>query len=260
MHARREGTDDITEAAFVGLTEPARELLLQMLLYKSVFVGHSFRTLAGRETSAKLRSHLLTMSHESVAEAAGVTLLIHEWDKVPGVWDQVTETIQESRHRLLLDLIHLKEGMTETGLSAAMRAPTDALRKRFLRLVDIDRRHADELRAFLGTTTTMAYREVHDHGLGAHDARGRRTSLGREMRQRLEALRAKGVSPQRLVLSPDGVRHLRDEEDISEDGRWLGLPIDIDSGWEGDVFAIVTDERITYAELVVAMRASEPGA
>lgn len=246
---------ELAATLFEGLSEPAREFLLHMLLYKSVFIGQSFRTLVGRETSADLRERLLRISDESVAEAAAVAALVREWDTHPGVWEQVSVTKAATRAQLLHDLIRLKEGMTEAGLSAALRAPSEAMRARFLKLVDIDRRHADELREFLGATTTAAFREAQEHGLGAHDARDRRSSLSAAVRARLDQLRAKGAEGLRLIVSGEGLRHLRDENVIAEDGRCFGLPIDIDLGWEGDVYAIQTDERLTYAELVVAMHA-----
>ncbi|HEX2022094.1 MAG TPA: hypothetical protein VHH36_05230 [Candidatus Thermoplasmatota archaeon] len=248
---------ELTGALFDELGESAQEFLLQMLLYKSVFIGHTFRTLVKRETSPELRERLLRISDESVAEATAVAALVHEWDMHPGVWEHVSVTTRETRAQLLHDLIRLKEGMTEAGLCAAMRAPTGPLRDRFLKLVDLDRRHADELREFLGKTTTAAFREAQEHGLGAHDARDRRASLSGAIRARLAQFAAKGAEGRRLIVSGDGLRHLRDENAITEDGRCLGLPIDIDLGWEGDVYAIQTDERLTYAELVVAMRASD---
>lgn len=250
---------EIAGSLFQGLSAPAQEFLLHMLMYKSVFIGQSFRTLVRRETSAELRERLLRISDESVAEATAVAALVREWDTHPGVWEQVSVTKAETRGQLLHDLIRLKEGMTEAGLSAAMRAPTEALRARFLKLVDIDRRHADELREFLGATTTSAFREAQEHGLGAHDARDRRSSLSAAIRARLEQFRAKGAEGRRLIVSGEGLRHLRDEHAISEDGRCFGLPIDIDLGWEGDVYAIQTDERLTYAELLVAMHAQKAG-
>lgn len=244
---------EISPAVFDGMSEAAQEFLLQLLLYKSVFVGQTFRTLVRRETSPELRSRLLRISDESVKESNNAAALVREWDNHPGVWERVSVTTQETRAQLLHDLIRLKEGMTEAGLSAAMRAPTASLRDRFLKLVDLDRRDADELREFLGTTTTTAFREA--HGLGAHDARDRRASMSAAVRESLGQLKAKGAEGRRLIVSADGLRHLRDEHAISEDGRCFGLPIDIDLGWQGDVYAIETDERLTYAELVVAMRA-----
>ena len=243
---------EFDERVFSGLKVPAQEFLLHMLLYKSVFYGQGFRTLVGRETNAALRERLLRISDESVAEAEAVAHLVREWDSHPGVWQHASVTVAETRAQLLHDLIRLKEGMTEAGLFAAMRAPNNILRDRFLELVDIDRRHADELRAFLGATTTAAFREAEEHGLGAHDARDRRTSLSGAIRTRLEQLRRKGANGRRIIVSAAGLRHLRDEAAISEDGRCLGLPIDIDLGWEGAVYAIQTDERLTYAELLVA--------
>lgn len=250
---------EISGAIFDGLSETAQEFLLHMLLYKSVFIGATFRTLVQRETDPDLRTRLLRISDESVAEATGVASLVHTWDTRPGVWDHLSATKRMTRAQLLHDLIRLKEGMTETGLAAAMHAPTATLRDRFLKLVDIDRHHADQLREFLGKTTTAAFRAAHEHGLGAHDARDRRTSLSGAVKERIEQLAAKGTAGRRLIVSADGLRHLRDELAISEDGRCFGLPIDIDLGWQGDVYAIQTEERLTYAELVVAQRAAAGG-
>lgn len=247
---------ELTLSLFEGLSEPAKEFLLHMLLYKSVFVGDSFRMLLRRESSPELRTRLMRISHGSAKEAAALSTLVREWDGHPGVWDHVSVATKETRAQLLRDLIRLKEGMTEAGLFAALRAPSESLRDRFLKIVDEDRRDADDLREFLGKTTTVAFREAEEHGLGAHDARDRRASLSGAVRARLAQFEAKGARGLRLVVSGDGLRHLRDEHVISEDGRCFGLPIDIDLGWEGDVYAIVTDERLTYAELVVAMRTS----
>lgn len=250
---------EISGEIFDGLSESAQEFLLHMLLYKSVFIGATFRTLVGRETEPDLRARLLRISDESVAEATAVASLVRTWDRHPGVWDRIGEARGETRAQLLHDLIRLKEGMTETGLSAAMRAPTTALRDQFLELVDVDRHHADQLREYLGKTTTAAFRAAHEHGLGAHDARDRRTSLSGAVRERLAQLEARGTAGRRLIVSADGLRHLRDERVITEDGRCFGLPIDIDLGWQGDVYAIQTEERLAYAELVVAQRAAAGG-
>ncbi|HEX2021481.1 MAG TPA: hypothetical protein VHH36_02125 [Candidatus Thermoplasmatota archaeon] len=248
------GTAEIEGHLVDGLRGPAKDLLLQILLYKATFTGRSFRSLAARETP-EVRDALLAMGAETVAEAAAAATLMREWDRSHAAGEGIEDVARETRTRLLQDLVALKEGMTETGLAAAMRAPTAGLRDRLMRIVDVDRRHGDQLRALMGAAQTR------DHlarigspdapdSLGARERREGGTSLGGTIRLALEEVRRRGSEPTRLVVAPEGARHLRDEGAIAPDGKVLGVWLDVDMGWRGEAFAVETEDRVGYAELL----------
>lgn len=242
---------ELTTQLLDGLMEPTKDLLLQTLLYKSMFSGRSLRALAEREETPELRDTLIRVSHESIAEGAAATLLLREWDANLANWDAIEACAHDTRLRLLDDLIMVKEGLVETGLAIAMAAPNASLRDRFLKIVDVDRVHADELRRLRGTPDTKRLRAaIETAALGAGGARSPQTSFGGTIRRQIDAFRHRGRAPLRLVVSPEGARHLRDERLISPDSRVFGLWLDVDLAWEGEVFAIVTEERMSYAQLV----------
>ncbi|HVM45714.1 MAG TPA: hypothetical protein VM582_07235 [Candidatus Thermoplasmatota archaeon] len=241
-----------------GLKEPTKDLLLQTLLYKSMFTGQGLRSLAEREGTLELRDALLRISYESVAEGAALTLLLREWDKHLASWDDISSCAHDTRLRLLDDLVTVKEGLVEAGLAIAMSAPNASLRSRFLKLVDLDRVHADELRRLRGTPDTERLRAaIEDVSLGAGAARHPRTSFGGTIRRQIEAFQQRGRSPMRLVVAPEGARHLRDEGLIGPDARVFGLSLDVDLAWQGEAFAIVSEERTSYATLVAEIAAKE---
>ncbi|HET6404673.1 MAG TPA: hypothetical protein VFH78_08500 [Candidatus Thermoplasmatota archaeon] len=244
-----------------GLKEPTKDLLLQTLLYKSVFTGQGLRALAAREERPDVREALLRISSETVPEGAAVTALLREWDAHLASWEAISTCAEDARSRLLHDLVTVKEGLVETGLASAMAAPNAELRDRFLKLVDIDRRHADELRALRGTALTRHLREaIEKASLGAASGREHATSFGGTILRQVEAFRRKGHTPMRIVVSADGARHLRDENLIGQDARIFGLWLDVDLAWRGETFAIITEERISYAQLLAEAAAGRSDA
>ncbi|HWH08703.1 MAG TPA: hypothetical protein VNX21_05845, partial [Candidatus Thermoplasmatota archaeon] len=152
---------------------------------------------------------------------------------------------------ILRDLLVVKEGNNEAVLYLAMRAPTDELRRKLVRLADRDRVHADVLRALLGAEVPRDVEaDAEGAALGAREARAGGGTLSHSIRQDLQRLQASGCQVVRLVLSPAAMRHLRDEGAIARDGTAFGLPVDVDFGWGGECHAFVTDERVRLSELL----------
>lgn len=246
-----------------GLREPTKDLLVQMLLYKSVFTGRTFRMLAQREEPPEVREALELISRETLTETAAVAIRMRQWDRHPVAWDAIEECIQQARRRLLEDFLRLKEGMAEVGLLIAMRAPSDELRVQLVKLADVDRRHADRFRGLLGSNLRAEGFEAAEPAasaepLGAHEGRAGAGSLRAAVERAIEAIRQRGAEPTRVRVSADGARHLRDEGAIDPvTGQAFGLFLDIDMGWRGESFAVDTQERIGYAELLTAARARE---
>lgn len=250
---RGQGPDT---ALLDGLSPPAQQLLLQLLLYKSVFMGQSFRELAMRERPEIGRA-LLRIHFESAAEAAGLALAVHEWDRHPRSDEGLARAGRDAQDRFLVDLVTLKEGVVDVGLTAAMLAPSSELRGRFARLVDLDRRHADAIRALLGMrTTTAALAEASRHGepLGVGRGDGNEKLSWRILRA-IEGMRAAGGRPAVLALSRAALQEARNEGIVDPTtGRAFDLPVDVDLAWTGVCFALESEERIGCAEFVLAER------
>ncbi|HVL47051.1 MAG TPA: hypothetical protein VM889_00670 [Candidatus Thermoplasmatota archaeon] len=244
-----------------NLSLPARRTLENLLVYKAVFTGAGFRAFAECMADEDVGGRLARISRDSVMEGAAVAEALAAWDRLPGADRRLDELARETQTRLVSDLIRFKKAVTEAGLHVAMAAPTSELRDALVELVDLDRRHADDLRTVVGQKTISERASgMTRQSLGAHDGRRSRSSLGATIEETIETLRSEGAKPTRLVLAPDAVRHLRDEGAIGADARAFGLSVDVDLGWSGEAFAIVTEARIAYAEIVSAVRSEGPAA
>lgn len=253
---------EAAETSLAGLQTPLRDMLVELLLYKSVFMGAWFEALARRHEDPLMRDALLRIREETIGQAVGTIQEIHAWDGVPGGARTVDDVRYAVRTRLLEDLLVVKEGGTEVALSVAMAAPTEAIRQAFVHLADRDRRHADELRHLLGVQAVgsrmPAAADLASHG--AHEGRYTHGPLYRSVQATLNQLIAAGHVPSRLVLSPGALRHLRDEGSVDSDkGSAFGLPVEVDFGWGGEAFAVLTRERASLAELITAAREGERG-
>lgn len=61
-------------------------------------------------------------------------------------------------------------------------------------------------------------------------------------------------------MGPDGLRHLRDEGALEpEAGKAFGLFVEVDMGWPGECYAVLTQERIGHSEMLTAARARDAG-
>ncbi|HUR69807.1 MAG TPA: hypothetical protein VM370_11235 [Candidatus Thermoplasmatota archaeon] len=254
-------TGGIDDALLAGLRAPTRQLLLQLLMYKSIFLGSAFRDLAEREPP-DVADVLQRIHIETISEAAALALSIREWDAHPASGAGIAAAADDARRRFLEDILSLKDGVVDVGIAAAMRAPSEHLRQRFIALADIDRQHADSLRRLLGTRTVREHLDAGDMAvegapLGVGTARGA-PSLARTLESMLDDVRSLGSDPAVLAMSPEAARHARDEGIIDpRTGRAFGLPVEIDMGWRGECFAVETNERVGYAELISASQGDE---
>ena len=261
MEREPAAVDHAMASLLQGLKRPTQDLLLQLLMYKGIFMGRGFRDLAERETP-EVRDVLLRIHTESAAEAVALALAMREWDAHPAGVEGLMDTADDARRRFLEDTLELKEGVVDVGLAAAMRAPNESLRRRFLALADIDRAHADAIRVVLGTRPA-AQRDLEkdaQHGptLGI-GTRGEAPSIGRAVEQAIQEVQRRGAEVSMVVLSAEAVRHARDEGAIdARTGRFQGVPIEVEMGWRGECFAIGTNERIGLAEFITLARASPP--
>lgn len=243
-----------------------RHLLVPMLMYKSVFMGEWFAALVRNERDAAVQAALEHVSRDTLRETLEVLDVMRAWESARVPPEAEDDLIQHLNRRLLQDLMSVKEGNNEVLVMTAMRAPTQALRARLLDLAERDREHADELRVLLGVdalTTSLSGVDGRAGGgrdggrddaqrpsLGAAAGRAEGETLGTSIAATVHRLRDAGETPSRLLLSHVALRHLRDEGAISAEGTAFGLPVDVDLGWRGECFAVLTDDRTRLSEIL----------
>ena len=249
-----------------------RHLLVPMLMYKSVFMGEWFAALVRHERDASVQAALEHVSRDTLRETLEVLDVMRAWEAARVPREAEEDLIHHLNRRLLHDLMSVKEGNNEVLVMAAMRAPTQALRARLLELAERDREHADELRVLLGVDAlTTSLRGVNASAGGIHGARGddddddtiagrasvgaaagraEGETLGATIAATIDELRDAGEAPARILLSHVALRHLRDEGAISPDGTAFELPVDVDLGWRGECFAVVTEDRARLSEIL----------
>lgn len=258
------GASDDTLAidkAIRAYSSDLQQIARDLLVYKALFQGEWFAALA-RALEGTERETLHRIHAESIEEARGTLRALQDWDNVRGDGEEIVPLL---RARMLADLLHIKESTTEAFLLTGMRAPTEALRRAFLDLADMDREHADALRDLLGKTRVLAT-DVHRRAAtreggsaGAYEGRAGAFSLRSRIEGAIQDLRSDGQEPKGLVLSAVGLRHLRDEGLLATgDGTAFGLPVEVDLGWRGECFCVVTNERVTLAELLSAGATRSP--
>ncbi|MFA5862010.1 MAG: hypothetical protein WDA16_09990, partial [Candidatus Thermoplasmatota archaeon] len=124
-----------------------RKLVTALLLYKSMFAGPWFEALSSEE-DPKTKEIYQRITTETTEQARRAADLLHRWDAM-AQHEHMEAVTSQVLKRLLEDMLSLKKSSTEVFLGAGIGSPTDELRREFLNLADIDRRHAEALRAAL---------------------------------------------------------------------------------------------------------------
>lgn len=236
-----------------SLSGPMRRLVRALLLYKSMYTGPWFESL-GVEEDPRTRSLYQSITRETWEQARATMDLLHRWDAMAP--QEATESLTEQvLTRLLEDMLTLKKSSTEVFLSAGIGAPSEEMRREFLRLADMDRRHAEALRQALGVRLPKDTPEPETRRFaGVHTGPFAAGTLSDTVQRSLDQARAAGQEPRRLVMSDTVLRHLRDEGSVPPgQGDVFGLPVDIDLGWQQEAFAIISRSRISLAEIVTEM-------
>lgn len=243
-----------------SLSPHIRNLLNALLLYKSMFVGPWFAALSVEEDPETVAVYK-TIREETSAQARRAADILRRWDESSdnATTQKVTDQVLK---RLLADMLELKKSSTEVFLGAGIGSPTDQLRREFLELADIDRRHAETLRAALGSHLPQEPTKVVP--AGSRGFKGIRQgpfpsgTLSETIRASLDQARGEGHEPSRIVLSNMCLRHLRDEGSVEpRQGNVFGVPVDVDFSWADEAFAITSRDRLSLAEIVTEMAVNE---
>lgn len=239
-----------------GLSRTTRGFLVELLLYKSTFMAPWFLQLGEDRELRPHREMFELLAYETIEQAELVAKELREGDQVPGAPDRLDAATRVLRGHLFEDLLEMKIASTEIFLAAAMQAPNDKLRKRMIRLADMDRHHADRLRETLGTRPVRGLLSERSQGdarepLGAHEGRRAEGSLAKAVNDAIHRLESGGAKPLRLTIGPVGLRHLRDEGELNEAvGTAFGLSVVVDLSWTQECFALETTDRVSVAELI----------
>jgi hypothetical protein len=232
-----------------------RKLLKSLLLYKSMFAGSWFAALSSEE-EAETKDLYGRIMRETTDQAKRASNLVHRWDEMAES-EQLEAVTSQVLKRLLDDMLTLKKSSTEVFLRAGLSSPSDEMRREFLDLADIDRRHADALRGALGVhlpTDRSSLPPPRSGYSGVHAGPFPAGTLSDALRAALEEARTSGHEPVRIVLSSMALRHLRDEGSVApRQGDVFGLPVDIDFSWEQEAFSIASRARVSLAEIVTEM-------
>jgi hypothetical protein len=239
-----------------SLSPPMRGLLNALLLYKSMFAGPWFTALS-REQDPQTRATYERIRDETAAQAHRAADILRRWDTAPRQ-DTTARVTGEVLKRLLEDMLALKKSSTEVFLGAGLSAPTEEMRREFLNLADVDRRHAGDLRQMLDIHLPKDPSRGSSEDAPAFE--GVQTGpfppgqLSGTLWDTLEEARREGHEPSRIVLSGMALRHLRDEGAVAPNqGDIFGLPADIDFSWRGECFAVTSRGRLSLAEVVTEM-------
>jgi len=246
------GLPGSVEATLGAYHASSRRTLVPLLAYKGPFLAEWFGEIIRHEEDADVREALAGIARDTLRETIEILATMSAWEQTR--IDPSPEHGRLLQRRAIHDLLRLKEGSSEVVLLTGMQAPTQELRARLVALADRDREHADLLRRLLGSgaLASLRARPQGDGQLGAHEGRTHGSTLAASVRARVREMEESGVRVDRLVLSAVSLRHLRDEGEVKPDGTALGLPVDVDFGWRGEGFALVTDARASLAEVVSA--------
>ncbi|HET6403565.1 MAG TPA: hypothetical protein VFH78_02865 [Candidatus Thermoplasmatota archaeon] len=243
-----------------GLSAPMQDMMSALLLYKSMFIGPWFEALS-REENAEARSAYARITAETREQAVTTVDVLRHWDTIGH--ENADEVRKQVLDRLLRDMLEMKKSSTEVFLAAGIRSPTEAIRREFLELANIDQRHANLLRAILGVN--VSFHDVADPARalkvkGPHIGPFAPGTLSGLVRRAIDDARAAGHEPARLVVSGIVLRHLRDEGAVKPgEGTAFHLPVDIDFSWDGECFAITSLERVSLAEIASSTRVDGGG-
>lgn len=219
-------------------------LLLDEPMLNSRYHGLLFRMQdeQTREKLAKLPSLVLEtirLGRRGAVEwgRAGAATMDEEFDRV-------------AERFLLQSFLILAEEQLRLIAFMARSAPAQEARAYFDEMADVQRHVASTLRGVLGSTHQR---------LAARDGRGLRGvqeeenagDLRGQVEGALRAFREAGLPPRVVILSPTGLRHLRDQG-LRQDGEStiLGVPASIDFGWGGPAFAVQSFDLVPVEEIM----------
>jgi hypothetical protein len=247
----------VTTEGLESVTPALRELATPLLLYKSLFMEKWFNLLREQDPDARTRDVFTRIQEETNEEAREFIALLREWDAFPD-HGNAEKAAGDLHLRLLEDMLKLKERSTEGFLAAGLQAPTEELRNEIIRLADMDRAHADDLRDVLVERAAARHAAPKDAASGpvngVHVGPFPRGQVGERIRETLDRMRANGDAPTRIILSDTTLRHLRDEGTLdAQQGTLHEIPVDVDFAWAGECVVVQTHERLSLAEIVTHM-------
>jgi hypothetical protein len=131
----------------------------------------------------------------------------------------------------------------------ARSAPTREARQHFDEMSDVHRRIAATLRGVLGANPHPSERPPRGlRGAQEEEAAG---DIRGQIESTIRSFEAIGRRPRTVILSPVGLRHLRDQGLFQDgDSTVLGVSASVDFAWDAPAFAVLTFDLVPLEEIL----------
>lgn len=214
-----------------------------LLLYGDPLLGTPFQEWLCRQAGTRIgrRLHRLPEIAAGARRAARRGAL--EW-ACSAAGSHADEYVARCERRALQGFFILADRQACVGTWMARRAPTDPIRARFATASDLFAEVTRELRdALAAVDASHLVSAWQASAMGCAQEETRDGDLRWQVGRVVEALRAVGKRPERIVLSPTALRHLRDQGCVpGGDGALFGVPVAVDFGWPTSSFAVETGD------------------
>lgn len=204
-------------------------------------------------------------SEETTAELAALPTLVLESARLARegavAWDRkATDTvgfIAWAQHTVLEAFLELTESQLRVAAHMARCAPDASTRAPFDAMCARHRHVANTLRKALKTQARPeGDKEIYRRNVQEEEANG---DFRSQIEQAARDAEASGSGVRHIVLSPTGLRHLRDQGCFRDGRPYIrGHPVSVDFGWDAPAFVIETFDRVGLDE-ILAVNAPGPG-
>lgn len=235
--------------------EPAAPSLLQivdaLILSDDPLLDQRFQEAIAMHPDAKVRAALSALPAR-VAEGSRITRRAGtEWERVTG-HSVLDESFKAHAERFLLEaLLDSAESQIRLKSFMAAHAPTKEIRDLIDQALGVHHELTESLRDALhkvgpAPPSGGRVRDAPPVGLEGVDA-----NLRAQVENALRSLGSKGRRPRLVVLSPNALRHLRDQGAIGQgEDTILDTPVEVDLSWTGSAFAVLTYDTVPLTEML----------
>lgn len=187
-----------------------------------------------------------------VAEGSRITRRAGtEWERLTG-HTSLDDTFRQHAERYLLEtLLDAAEAQIRLKAFMSAHAPTREVRELVDAALAIHRELTDGLRRALGALGPEAPGWNGAGGAPPVGIEGGDANVRGQVEDAVRSLSRTGRRPRHIVVSPNALRHLRDQG-VLQDGLTsiLEVPVVVDMSWPGSAFAVLTYDVVTLEEIV----------
>lgn len=224
------------------------EMVEALCLYDEPMLNSRYNALLLRRAGDGALSELASLPRLVLESARHARTGALTWEMREGA--RVDEFIEWAEHTLLAAFLQLSESQLGIAAHMARLAPDAAVRRPFDSMCATHRYITSTLRKALDSTAPPlvdghAYRRCVQEEEPTGDFRG-------QLAAALAAAEAAQAGVRRIVLSPVGLRHLRDQGLFRAGQTTIhGHQVAVDFGWDAPAFAIETNDCAPLEEVML---------